>query len=235
MSDILDENEEPASQEELDEIDAILQETAPEFVQELKSINAENLNNKEIGPPSEEEEKKKDKWYYRLWFGFSRTQQLLVVVGAFTVFVALPLLLLSVLGIFTPSFLIAEQTSLEMWADETITLDNKKPQKNLMDLFLIDQFFLEIPEQIYVIKPRGEVKIARFAFYMELISRQDEPYFSYRYEEIIEILSRTLKQYSVDDFKGIEGKEEMRKVILASLNSKLSTKIKNIRYKLVVF
>ncbi|MBY0385120.1 hypothetical protein K2X05_08170, partial [bacterium] len=138
-------------------------------------------------------------------------------------------------GILTPSFLIAQQTSLEPWADEIIVLDSKKKTKDLMELFLTDQFFLEVPEQIYVIKPRRDVKIARLGFYMELMRREDSPFFENRYEEIVEILSRTMKQYSVDDFKGIEGKEEMRKVILASLNSKLSTKIKNIRYKLVVF
>jgi hypothetical protein len=237
MSDAMDENEEPVSQTELDEIDSILQETAPEFVDQLKTISAENLNQKEIAPAEEvkKDDLKNEKWHRRFWNGLGRTQQLLVLLGTFSVFVALPLLLMAVFGVLTPSFLIAEQTSLEMWADEKISLDSKKPQKNLMDLFLTDQYFLEIPEQIYVIKPKGEIKIGRFAFYMELIRREDEPYFSYRYEEIIEILSRTLKQYSVEDFKGIEGKEEMRKVILASLNGRLETKIKNIRYKLVVF
>ncbi len=238
MSDVLDENEEPVSQDELDEIDSILQEAEPEFVDQLKSISAENLNHQEIGLSEEEKKKeaaKSEKWFYKFWYGLSRTQQMLVLLGSAFVFVALPILLLSVFGVFTPSFLIADQTSLKVWAEREIALNTKTPQKNLMDLFLTDQYFLEIPEQIYVIKPKGEVKIARMAFYMELIRREDEPYFAYRYEEIIEILSRTLKQYSVEDFKGMEGKEEMRKVILASLNGKLQTKIKNIRYKLVVF
>lgn len=238
MSDVEDENEEPVSQADLDEIDNILQEAAPEFVDQLKSISAENLNHQDIGLSEEEKKKeseKAEKWIYKFWYGLTRTQQLLVYMGSFVIFVALPILLLSVFGVFTPSFLIADQTSLEMWADEKIALDSKLPHKDLMDLFLTDQYFLEIPEQIYVIKPKGEVKIARMAFYMELIRREDEPYFSYRYEEIVEVLSRVLKQYSVEDFKGVEGKEEMRKVILASLNGRLSTKIKNIRYKLVVF
>lgn len=238
MSDVEDENEEPVSQADLDEIDNILQEAAPEFVDQLKSISAENLNHQDIGLSEEEKKKeseKAEKWIYKFWYGLTRTQQLLVYMGSFVIFVALPILLLSVFGVFSPSFLIADQTSLEMWADEKIALDSKLPHKDLMDLFLTDQYFLEIPEQIYVIKPKGEVKIARMAFYMELIRREDEPYFSYRYEEIVEVLSRVLKQYSVEDFKGVEGKEEMRKVILASLNGRLSTKIKNIRYKLVVF
>lgn len=237
MAEEIDENEEAeaASPEELQEIDGMLEEVVPEFVNELKSISAENLNNQDIGLPTEEEMNKKDRWFYRFWFGLDRTKQMLFVLGAFLLFVALPTLLLSMFGILTPSFLIAKQTSLEPWADEIIVLDNKKKTKDLMDLFLSDQFFLEIPEQIYVIKPRGEVKIARLGFYMELIRREDSPFFENHYEEIIEILSRTLKQHSVDDFKGIEGKEEMRRILLASLNSKLSTKIKNIRYKLVVF
>ncbi len=241
MSDIADENEEPVSLEDLEEIDDILQEAAPEFVNQLKSISADNLNHQDIGL-SEEEQKnaekdaeKYDKWFYKVWYGLTRTQQLLAYMGSFMIFVALPILLLSVFGVFTPSFLIADQTSLEMWADEKIALDSKIPPKDLMDLFLTDQYFLEVPEQIYVIKPKGEVKIARMAFYMELLRREDESYFLNRYEEIVEILSRVLKQYSVEDFKGVEGKEEMRKVILASLNGRLSTKIKNIRYKLVVF
>jgi hypothetical protein len=238
MSDSIDENEEPVSQADLEEIDDILQEAAPEFVNQLKTISADNLNHQDIGLSEDEKKKaeaKAEKWIYRFWYGLTRTQQLLVYMGSFVIFVALPLLLLSVFGVFTPSFLIADQTSLEMWADEKIALNSKLPHKDLMDLFLTDQYFLEIPEQIYVIKPKGEVKLARMAFYMELVRREDEPYFFYRYEEIVEILSRALKQYSVDDFKGVEGKEEMRKVILASLNGRLSTKIKNIRYKLVVF
>lgn len=235
MAEELDENEEAASTEELEEIDGLLEEAVPEFVNELKSISAEKLNNQDIGLPTEEEVKKKDRWFYRFWFGLDRTKQLLFVLGAFLIFFALPILILSMLGILTPSFLIAKQTSLEPWADEVIILDSKKKTKDLMELFLSDQYFLEIPEQIYVIKPRREIKIARLGFYMELIKREDSPFFENRYEEIIEILSRTLKQYSVDDFKGMDGKEEMRKVLLASLNSKLSTKIKNIRYKLVVF
>ncbi len=240
MSDILDENEndERVSEADLEEIDNILQEAAPEFVDQLKSISADNLNHQDIGLSEEEQKKdaeKAEKWIYKFWYGLTRTQQLLVYMGSFVIFVALPILLLSVFGVFTPAFLIADQTSLEMWADETIILNAKLPQRNLMDLFLTDQYFLEVPEQIYVIKPKGEVKIARMAFYMELLRREDEPYFSNRYEEIVEILSRVLKQYSVEDFKGVEGKEEMRKVILASLNSRLTTKIKNIRYKLVVF
>ena len=238
MSEITNENEEPVSQADLEEIDDILEEAAPEFVDQLKTISADNLNHQEIGLTEEEKKKdaeKAEKWIYKFWYGLTRTQQLLVYMGSFVVFVALPLLLLSVLGVFTPSFLIADQTSLEMWADEKIVLDSKLPHKDLMDLFLTDQYFLEIPEQIYVIKPKGEVKLARMAFYMELLRREDESYFSFRYEEIVEILSRVMKQYSVEDFKGVEGKEEMRKVILASLNKRLSTKIKNIRYKLVVF
>jgi hypothetical protein len=238
MSDIIDENEEPVSQDDLEEIDDILQEAAPEFVDQLKTIRADNLNHQEIGLTEEEKKRdaeKAEKWIYKFWYGLTRTQQLLFYMGSFVIFVALPLLLLSVFGVFTPSFLIADQTSLEMWADEKMDLNPKLPHKDLMDLFLTDQYFLEIPEQIYVIKPKGEVKLARMAFYMELIRREDEPYFSYRYEEIVEILSRVLKQYGVDDFKGVEGKEEMRKVLLASLNGRLSTKIKNIRYKLVVF
>ncbi len=238
MSETLDENDEPVSQEDLEEIDDILQEASPEFVDQLKSINAENLNHQDLGLSEEEQKKdeeKASKWYYRVWFSLGRTQQLLVLVGGFAVFVALPLLLLSVFGVFTPSFLIADQTSLAVWADEKMALDLKLPQKDLMDLFLSDQYFLEIPEQIYVIEPKGEIKIGRFAFYMELFQREDEPFFKQRYEEIIEILSRTLKQHSVDDFKGVEGKEEMRKTILAALNTRLETKIKNIRYKLVVF
>lgn len=236
MSDeIEDESIEQASIEELGEIDEILKEATPEFVEELKSISADNLNNKDIGLPTEEEVLKKDKWFYRFWFGLDTKKQLLVVVGVFMLFVALPLLLLSVLGIFTPSFLIARQTSFESWADEVIVLDSKAKQKDLMELFLTDQFFLEIPEQIFPIKPRADIRIGRFSFYMELIDRKDVPFFENHYEEIVEILGRTLKQYSFEDFKGIEGKEEMRKILLASLNSKLQKKIRNIRYKLLVF
>lgn len=236
MSQEIDDNDVPTvSPEELGEIDDILQEAAPEFVNELKAIRSDNLNNQEIGLPTEEEVLKKDRWFYRFWFGLTKTKQMIAVVGAFFVFVALPLLLLSIFGVLTPSFLVAQQTSLADWGDQTIALEGKKGQKDLMQLFLTDQFFLEIPEQIYVIKPFGDIKIGRFGFYMELIQREDETYFKNHYEEVIEILSRTLKQYSVQDFKGIEGKEEMRKVILSSLNGRLKTQIKNIRYKLVVF
>jgi hypothetical protein len=236
MSQEIDDNEVPAvSAEELSEIDDILQEAVPEFVNKLKAINSDKLNNQEIGLPTEEEVLKKDRWFYRFWFGLSKTKQMIVVVGAFLTFVALPLLLLSVSGLLTPSFLTTQQTSLESLGDLTIALDRKKNQKDLMQLFLTDQFFLEIPEQLYVIKPFNDIKIGRFGFYMELLHREDETYFKNHYEEVIEILSRTLKQYSVQDFKGIEGKEEMRKVILASLNGRLKTQIKNIRYKLIVF
>ncbi len=236
MSQEIDENEAAqVSAEELGEIDDILQEAAPEFVNELKAIRSDNLNDQEIGLPTEEEVLKKDRWFYRFWFGLSKTKQMVVVIGVFFIFVALPLLLLSILGVLTPSFLIAQQTSLASWGDQTLVLDGKKNQKDLMQLFLTDQFFLEIPEQIYVIKDFGDIKIGRFGFYMELLRREDENYFKNHYEEVIEILSRTLKQHSVQDFKGIEGKEEMRKVLLASLNGRLKIQIKNIRYKLVVF
>ncbi len=235
MSQEIEDSIEDASTEELGEIDEILEEADPEFINQLKSISAENLNHQDIGLPTEEEVLKKDRWFYRFWFGLDTGKQLLVVLGAFIVFVALPLILLSVLGIFTPSFLIARQTSFENWADEMIVLDSKVKQKDLMELFLTDQFFLEIPEQVFPIKPRADIRIGRFAFYMELLDRQNVPYFESHYEEIIEILGRTLKQYTFEDFKGIEGKEEMRKILLASLNSKLQIKIKNIRYKLLVF
>ncbi|MBY0384348.1 hypothetical protein K2X05_04240, partial [bacterium] len=86
MAEELDENEDAASTEELEEIDGLLEEAVPEFVNELKSISAENLNNQDIGLPTEEEVKKKDRWFYRFWFGLDRTKQLLFVLGAFLVF-----------------------------------------------------------------------------------------------------------------------------------------------------
>jgi flagellar basal body-associated protein FliL len=235
MSDELDESNEQASAEELEEIDDILSQADPDFINELKSIRADNLNNQDIGLPTQDEVIKKDRWYYRFWFGLDRTKQMLVVLGGFILFVALPLLMLSTFGLLTPSFLVADQSSLEPWADEKIALDAKKPSRNLMDLFLSDQFFLEIPEQVYVIKPLAGIKVARFAFYLEIFDREHASYFEPRGDEIAEILSRTLKMHTFEEFKGMEGKEEMRKELLAALNSKLKVKVKNVRYKLLVF
>jgi flagellar basal body-associated protein FliL len=104
-----------------------------------------------------------------------------------------------------------------------------------MDLFLTQQFFLEMPEQVYVVKPLGGIKVGRFAFYLEISDREQATYFEPRGDEIVEILSRVLKSHTFEEFKGIQGKEEMRKELLAALNAKLKVKVKNIRYKLLVF
>ena len=205
------EDDQQVSKEELEEIDGILNEAMPDFVKDLKSIKAENLNNQDIGLPSEKEVSDKDRWYYRFWFGLDRKVQVAIVFGGFLVFVALPLFLLSLFGVLTPSFLIASDTSLAPWADQKVQIDSKKKAKDLMQLFLTDQFFLEVPEQMFPIKPKAGIQMARLGFYLELKDREDAPFFEKRYEEIVEILSRTLKQYTFEDFRGMEGKEEMRK------------------------
>lgn len=224
-----------ASAEDIEEIDQILEEADPEFVNQLKNIKAENLNNQEIGLPPAAEQEKHEKWYNKFWYSLDRKRQMFVLLGGFTLFVAVPILLMSYFGILTPQFLVARQTSLEKWADKTVVLEAGKPQKDLMHLFLSDQYFLEVPEQVYALKPKAGIHVARFAFYMELMDRNDVKYFEGHYEEILEILSRILKQHTFEDFRGIEGKEEMRKILLASINGRLSTQIRNIRYKLVVF
>ncbi len=229
------EDEQPASSEELSEIDDILEEAMPEFVQELKSIKAENLNDQEIGLPTEAEVAQKDRWYYRFWFGLDRKIQIAVVLGGFLLFIGLPLFLLSMFGLLTPAFLVAGETSLAPLADEKIQLEASHKPKDLMHLFLTDQFFLEIPEQVFPLKPKADIRVARFGFYLELLDREHAAFFNNHYEEIIEILSRTLKLHTFEDFRGSEGKEEMRKVLLVAINSKLDVKIKNVRYKLVVF
>lgn len=223
------------SDEDLAQIDEILEEADPQFVKELESIQADNLDHHDIGLPTEDEVNKKDKWYYRFWHNLDSKKQKWFLVSAFIFFVGIPAILISFFGVLTPRFQIAETKSLQYLADETISVDGQAPMKNLMDLFLFDQFFLEIPEQVFIMKPLNDVRMGRFSFYLELFSREDSTYFEKHYEEIVEILSRTLKQYTYESFKGIEGKEQMKKVILAALNGRLDAKVKNVRYKLLVF
>lgn len=223
-----------ADEDQLKEIDAILGQEDPDFVKSLADIQPDALNNQVIAEASDESMAKYNR-FQLFWKGLDRGTKQVFMFSGFLIFIALPTLYVAWKGIFTPQFEVSAMRSLERWADEKLDLNPSGAEKNLRDLSQEPEFLVEIPEQIFHIKPKRDIRFGRFSFYVQVASKKDLDELKSRSDEMLQTINGVLRQLDVDDFQGVDGKEAVRHRLLAALSKEFGPRIRNVRYKLLVF
>lgn len=217
---------------QIDQVDEILQQADPEFIESLKEINADELKLADLEAAFAEAEKK-NTFIHKFWNEKSAPVRWGTVA-------ALATLILGPLGYLVwrkiyPPIDLGKVASLSLIADTVYEYDVRGETKNFLNEFIGESFTYEIPDQVFHLKPKRGVQIVRFGLILEVTSKTDLEKIEKRHDEMIETLNNVLAKTDVDDFKGVNGKEDIKAKMLAALNLKLQIKFKSLRYSLIVF
>jgi len=218
--------------DQIDQVDEILKHQDPEFVKALEQINGDELKVADLEAAFAEAEKHNTA-VHRFWENASTLQRIAVLT-------AMSLVLFSP-GAFAIWYYylrpppVAQLKSLEPIADAVYDFNTHGADKNFFDAFLEEEFLFEVPDHVFYMREKRDIRMGRFAFYLELGSKADLKKADERSDEIIETLNTVFAHADVDDFAGVAGKEGMKKKMLDALNKKIPIGFKNIRFRMMVF
>lgn len=217
--------------DQIDQVDEILNHAEPEFMKELSEINGDELKLAELEAAFAEAEQSNTPWN-RFWNDISPLQRWGSIGGGLGVILGAAFL---IWYLVLNSIALGDKPSLESIADSSFDFDMTAAPKNLIDHFLVDEYLFEIPDHVFYLKAKRDIRVGRFSFYLELGTKEDFLQTQQHEDEIIETLNLFFAKIDVDDFKGIEGKEAIKRRMLAALSERLPIKFKNVRFSLLVF
>lgn len=216
--------------ESLDLINDILSETDPEFVQDLKTIDPQALNGKEIQTITEDSVEAQS-LRVRFWATRDTKFKVVLLCAGFLVGVGLPLLTMAYLGWFTPQFLETEGFSFKSLHDETFIVKSSEGTENLLKLFPVVVYTVEIPEKTYPLKSSGKAVYGRFSFYLEFESAADADVYTSQKDHVAEVIFNVIRKTTIDDWSGVAGKEKIRNELLGSINKSINVRARMLRFK----
>lgn len=222
------------SQEVLDMVDEVLEEQDPEFLQDVANINPEDFEGRVIANPQDHQNKKSEGLLVK-WYAIPPRKKKLIMGIAFVLFIGVPMILLSALGVLTPKFSFSELPSMEYLSDEVIVIDSTKPKINLFSLENDDEFTLKTREIFARVKAQNKKVFVRCSFEIGMANEEDRVFVSKHEKIVIDTITDVVTNSGEKEFQGIAGKEFMKQKILVSLNKKLEGKIKSIHYDQILF
>jgi flagellar basal body-associated protein FliL len=217
--------------DQIDQVDEILKHEDPEFMQDLNNINDEELKLAELEAAFAEAEKSNTA-LHKFWNDTPPKKKWSILSGIF-------LLVFGPIGYFSwqilTSYSFTNLPSLEPIADSSFNFDVSGPTKNLIDHFLSEEYLYEIHDHVFYLKPKRDIRIGRLSLYLELANKEDLAKAEKKDDEIIETLNLFFSKVDVDDFRGIDGKEAIKRKMLETLRERTKLKFQNVRFSLLVF
>ncbi len=218
--------------DEIQQIDEILKHEDPAFLEELKEIKSEDLKLAELEAAFQEAEKENTA-IRRFWEEASPKVKALCVGGLLLVLSGPAYFAIWYYFLKPPP--LGERFSLEPIADETYKFDMHLKPKSFFHAFLEEQFLFEVPDHVFYMRERRDIRIARVAFYLEYTSKEDLKKAEKARDEIIETLNEVFAKADVDSFNGIAGKENMKKRIMTEVSLRSGLKIRSMHFRMMVF
>lgn len=231
-----------ASQEKLDMVDEVLKDQDPAFLEDLAKLNPEDLNNQQIlTPDSAQAQQQQVAGLRGKWHALEDKKKKVILGGSFIVFVGIPIIVLSALGLLTPQFSFDELPSLVHLADEIIPLDPHVPSMSILNLENQSEFTLKTREAFVQLKATSDKKFSdkkdfvRCIFEIAMASEEDRVYVSKLEKAVLDTITNTLSGTTIVEFKSVSGKEQIKQKVLTALNKKLEGKVKSIHYSQILF
>jgi hypothetical protein len=168
--------------DQIDQVDEILEHADPGFVKDLGSLKNEDLNLADLEAAFAEAEKSNtalhrfwnDATPLKKWGAVSLLVMLMMVPVGYVVwakFIKLP-----------PVGLLP---SLEPLSDAVYTFNPSGETKNFFDAFLPEEFLFEIPDHVFILKEKRDIRMLRCSFFLELSDKGDLEKAESRRDEII--------------------------------------------------
>ena len=225
------------SQDALNLVDEVFKEEDPAFLADLEKIKPEDLNNQPLDAMDPEEVKRlKELGLRGKWMMLRPQQKKIIYASVFIVFVGIPLVILSALGLLTPQFSFDEIPSMAYLADEATPFETSEDLVGVLSLENDEEFNLRTREMLIQLKTTKNAKgFVRVIFEIGMASEEDRVYVSKREKDIIDIVTEVLTNTTHAEFAGIEGKEMIRRKIIVALNKKLEGKVKSLHYDQFLF
>lgn len=208
------------------DIDALIAEEAPEFAKQMEGVSAEDFKDFKVDPANQSDEVGEDEEVpsaFRAYLDnmpkdLKRRYMFAAGFSAITV----PIAILIYMGYLLPRFELPFAVRMDQITKEYREYPTDGVEVPLFDDFRSKAHTFALPQLTVNLKPEdGSPTYAKFEFFLNLRDKDLVSDIENEQAEILDLVQRTLEEFTLKELKSPMGKEKIKKVLRFRINDHL--------------